>query len=150
MVTPVMKTLPPDGLDGWICRFPEEEVGFDGLRQHLAKGRDTSPSLKVVVPPDLERAVLATGMIDMGGGVAEVWMVTAPGFERFIKSALRLLPKYIGITAKAFQFHRVHTLVASDFAGAKRFARLVGFEFEATLKQIGPNRADYDMMIWKG
>ena len=63
---------------------------------------------------------------------------------------LRELRKFVPTMAASFGLQRIDALVRTRLPGGARFAELVGFVREGTLKAYGPDGEDYDMFRYGG
>lgn len=84
------------------------------------------------------------GYVAFTPGVGEMWLVCGAGFDRYAKSIVKMARMFIaGCDGK---FHRLHMAVRADCARNLRFAQVLGFHEEATLRQFDESKNDYIMM----
>jgi hypothetical protein len=81
-------------------------------------------------------------------GVGVAWLSPSKEIKKnkfaFFRAATEALAKAI----VDFDLHRVHCEVKTTDRVALKFALLLGFEREATMKKYGPDKSDYHLMTW--
>ncbi len=93
---------------------------------------------------DDNKVVFVGGIIRQVEGRGLLWSLFAKDsgkhFVRIVKGVRHILPLFK-------EYHRIELTVAPDFCQAHRFAKMIGFEKEATLKKYFSNGADADMYV---
>lgn len=91
------------------------------------------------------QVIAVVGGIVIWPGVCEMWTVTSPlvslsplGFHREIR-------KIIDFYVREKKLHRIHATVKCAFKAGLSWVEALGFVREGTLKQYGPEGADYYM-----
>jgi len=87
------------------------------------------------------------GVMPHWTGVGEAYMFLSPEFKKNKIRCIKDIRYYLKLIADQFKFHRVHCHVIKDFKDAVKFAKYLGFEIEAELKQFGPNKEDYYKLV---
>lgn len=95
-------------------------------------------------------SVLAMGgMTKVWPGVGVAWLTVMPGAKfhpvRLVRNAFDLICDAV----EDYKLHRLHIEVKADDPKAVRLARMLGFEYESTMRNYGPDGADYMMMTWQ-
>lgn len=80
-------------------------------------------------------------------GVAEFWSVSSHYINKCPKSYISFLNKLIEIQMKAFNLTRAQIGLSHNFQDRAKWANLLGFEYEATLKKYGPDGSDQDIYV---
>lgn len=99
------------------------------------------------VLPSPERPLAVVGLCHEFG-VGTVWMVTGEGFGTEAKTILRQSRELIDMGVSSFGLHRTFMEVDAERRDAKRWAKLVGFEYETTLKRAGVRGNDLEIWLW--
>ena len=88
------------------------------------------------------------GLSRLWDGVAQAWLFTSEiarghGLS-YTKECRRLLEYH----ANRLDFFRVHIVVDTSIEENIRWAKLVGFEYECTMKNAAPDGSDMDIMVY--
>lgn len=115
---------------------------LETLKDHIRNG------IAVVFMAD-DEPVCLMGVINSSPGVGEGWFRAAPAAKAHLRGIKMAVPKIISLAVAVHQLHRVHTLAKTGYDPGRRFVEFLGFEYEATLKRIGPEASDYDIYLWE-
>lgn len=97
--------------------------------------------------PDIEKPTCICGVAH-SLGVGSVMLITGVGFDRSAPIVVRQLRELCMAAYKVFGLHRLHMMVNSDDAAAKRFAEKLGFVCEAArLKRMDARGQDMDIYL---
>lgn len=80
-------------------------------------------------------------------GVGSLWGITSDAMMNYGPDLTKGLKKFLGDGARACEIHRLDLTVKADYAQGIRWAKVLGFEHEAVLRQYGPDKADYVQMV---
>ena len=94
-----------------------------------------------------KRVIGICGVMPHWNGVGEAYMFLSPEFKKNKIRCIKDIRFYLKQIAEQFKFHRVHCHVIKEFDRAVTFAKYLGFEVEAELKQFGPNKEDYLKLV---
>lgn len=93
---------------------------------------------------DDNKVIFAGGIIRQVEGRGLMWSIFAKDsgkyFVRIVRAIRHILPLFK-------EYHRIELTVAPDFCQAHRFAKVIGFEKEATLKKYFSNGEDADLYV---
>jgi hypothetical protein len=78
-------------------------------------------------------------------GVGEAWAVFTESVNAIPIAFHRVMKRGLRTHFEALDLHRLHAVVAATDERAKRWIIALGFDREGTLREYGPNRADYIM-----
>lgn len=89
------------------------------------------------------------------GGIVKRWtgmgeaiiFMSKNVFTESLKMRLRIclnIRSYFNFLISELAFWRVQATVKSDFERARKFAKIMGFKYEFTMKRYGPDGQDYD------
>lgn len=147
----VSRPMRPEDLDRLPLRAAERKIlENDEARAILKRSIVESPSIILVAGKLLDEPLIAAGMVAGNYGVGDVWTLTCEGIERHVLGVIRALRLHIRVTRGVFRLRIVHTCIFEGNEPAARFARLVGFDYEATLKGIGPGGETMEIFTWQG
>ena len=88
-----------------------------------------------------ERPVAALGIIDVGGGRAMAWGLIAQDAGPVFLALHRAVARYLGATG----YRRIEAVTASDFPQAGRWAGLLGFTHEGTMRAYCHDGSDAEL-----
>jgi hypothetical protein len=109
------------------------EIDGDGYARMLI---DNGPAFAVLRDG---APVAAGGVMDDGRGKATAWSLLTPEAGPIMRTITRLVRGFF----MAGQWRRAEIMVRADHIEGWRWARLLGFEFEGTLRKWGADGADY-------
>ena len=89
------------------------------------------------------------GVFPIHQGLAEAWLLPHQRVEQAKLAFVRFVRELMPVLARDLALHRLQCLVTSADDKAIGFAQAVGFGKEFTMKQYGPEREDFDMMVWR-
>lgn len=127
VVLKALDDFKPRKVDAWVL-----EDAF--YREQLHHQIMYHPSF---VLPNCENPAVICGFVTGPGNVAEAWMITGEGFEENIFSIIRQQKRLIEDMMEAMKWNRLHMTVVDGRPEADKYARLLGFEFEASLSKMG-------------
>lgn len=88
------------------------------------------------------------GITVVWAGVGVAWLTHSDEIKKnkfkFVRAAVKALAKAVF----DFDLHRVHCEVKTSDRVAVKFALMLGFERESTMKRYGPDQSDYHLMSW--
>ena len=147
----VSRHMRPEDLDRLPLRAPERKIlENDEARAILKRSIAANPSIILVTGALLDQPLIAAGMVAGNYGVGDVWTLTCEGIERHVLGVIKRLRQHIRVTRGNFGLRIVHTCIFEGNERAARFARLVGFDYEATLQGIGPGGETMEIFTWHG
>tara|TARA_R110002126_G_C10287404_1_gene485684 strand:- start:51 stop:491 length:441 start_codon:yes stop_codon:yes gene_type:complete len=85
-----------------------------------------------------------TGLAPMWDGVAEAWFIPTKDMQKKKIQTIRLVRRELDAAIQRLKLRRVQAAVRSDFAGAHKLAKFLGFESEGLMKKYGPDGLDYE------
>jgi len=89
------------------------------------------------------RCLAMFGVMQLYTGVAEAWlMVDTIGIKRRKMQLTKGAKRFFENVGPAFDLRRLHIMVSVAHKEAVAWARLLDFQFEATLKQYAPDGSD--------
>lgn len=137
---------------------PEMADKFPGLAEGSGNFSDPQSiqSLKfqiengiaVALETEAGEIVCLMGVAHVSIGVGDGWFKATPLLTKNLRGVKMAVPKVISIASTVHHLHRVHTLVKKGYDTGRRFVEFLGFEYETTLKRIGPEAGDYDIFLW--
>jgi hypothetical protein len=108
----------------------------------------------VVIPPGKHAALRNGSMLAIGGitqvwtGVGIAWLTVFPAAKKHPHALMNAAFEMLHNAAENLRLHRVHAEIKASDKKAKRVAKMLGFDYESTLKKYGPDATDYHMMTW--
>ncbi len=90
--------------------------------------------------------VFSGGIVPLGNGVAEGWVISSKRIYKERIRASRLIRKRTDLLCAANKIWRLQTAVKSNFKTGLRFAEFLGFKNEGLMKAYGPDKTDYYRM----
>lgn len=137
----VRRAMPAD-----IAAWPDD-LSLPGLVDPCTRARlvaaANDPAILLLAGGQI---LAAAGLSRTSPGVGEAWFLPRLGWEARLKSVIRILRRQLDLAHRALALHRVHAL-CRDEARFFGFARLMGLTPEAKLRRLGPDRADYLILI---
>ena len=88
-----------------------------------------------------ERPVAALGVIDMGGGRACAWGLLSEEAGPVFLALHRAVQRYL----RTAGFRRIEAVTLSDFQPARRWAELLGFTHEGTMRAYCHDGSDAEL-----
>lgn len=76
-------------------------------------------------------------------GCVTLWAITSDDMAGHGIGITRAVKRFMEQGAAVYGAHRLQMFVEVGFEDAERWAQALGFEFEARLRQYGPNKKDY-------
>ena len=92
------------------------------------------------------KPIAITGVVYFWTGVGELWSLFDESIRLKPATMLRTGKSYCDIAIRYLHLHRLQITVRTDDNRAINYARHLGFNTEATLKEYGPDRVDYLLM----
>tara|TARA_R100001082_G_C4339082_1_gene149238 strand:+ start:162 stop:611 length:450 start_codon:yes stop_codon:yes gene_type:complete len=89
--------------------------------------------------------IAIAGIQPLWPGVGEAWLLASDKLDAHKISVSRLCKRLMRQVADEQELHRVQAHMKSDWPQLSRWARFLGMEFEGTIRQMTPDREDYDM-----
>jgi hypothetical protein len=90
--------------------------------------------------------VVCAGLLDLGGGRAEAWALLGRDAGRRMTAITRAVA--CGLRGAGFRYVQAHT--AMDFAPARRWVELLGFDFAAVLPRYCDDGGDAELWTRTG
>jgi hypothetical protein len=91
------------------------------------------------------KIVWIAGMMPLSMYTAEAYFLTADGFEEAFKEAPKFFIKALREGVIESPFKRVQTWCIADFKKAEKLIRVLGFEYEGTLRKASIDGKDIKM-----
>jgi RimJ/RimL family protein N-acetyltransferase len=85
------------------------------------------------------------GIVRLWGNVGETWSYLSDDFRAKPFALHKICKQMLRQVKEVSGYHRVQTTVRKDDKKAIKWAEKLGMTYESTLKQFGPDKADYDM-----
>jgi len=137
IVLEALRTFTPREVDRWILSD----------RDACARLVWQIENYPAMVLPDIAKPTVICGVVSTAG-VGEMWMITGKGFEDDCGVVLRQQRRLCTDMFAVLGLHRLHMMIDTRRDEAKRWARGLGFEYEATLKKMGARANDVDIFLW--
>ena len=137
-----MMIKPTQSFD-FVHIHPQDEQARDLVQYTLEYGRKVLAACQAATITDDDGTPVAiVGVVVVHPGRAQVWTMLAQNAGQHMLGLTRAIKKLL----KGFaDYDRVEATVRTDFAPGHRWARLVGFERECTMRCFGPDGQDYDL-----
>jgi RimJ/RimL family protein N-acetyltransferase len=134
-----------DHYDQMDVRQPELLAVARGyeLRQMIAGQADMGTAMTTFLHG---KPIAVTGVVYFWNGVGELWSLFDEDARTKTSTMLRTGKSYCDIAVRYLHLHRLQITVRTDDNRAINYARHLGFNTEATLKEYGPDRVDYLLM----
>jgi RimJ/RimL family protein N-acetyltransferase len=135
-----MQILPMEPMD--LTTFPIQAIQHADIPDTLAVHGE-----RLVTAGDAwtarvgSRIICCAGLVDLDDGRALVWAFLAADCGRYLTAITREVRAYLD----EVPFRRIETLVRSDFKAGWRWAHLLGFQYEGTLRAFWPDGRDADL-----
>ena len=84
-----------------------------------------------------------TGLAPLWDGVSEAWFIPTEDMQHKKVQTIRLVRRELDAAIERLKLRRVQAVVRSDFDGAHKLAKFLGFQSEGLMKQYGPDGLDY-------
>jgi RimJ/RimL family protein N-acetyltransferase len=92
------------------------------------------------------KPIAIMGVVYFWNGVGELWSLFDEDARKMPMTMLKTGRSYCDIAFRYLHLHRLQITVRTDDNRAINYARHLGFDTEATLKEYGPDRVDYLLM----
>tara|TARA_R100000700_G_scaffold37257_1_gene47238 strand:+ start:3600 stop:4040 length:441 start_codon:yes stop_codon:yes gene_type:complete len=92
--------------------------------------------------------IAISGIQPLWPGAGEAWLMASDKLDTHKISVSRICRRWMRKIANEQDLHRVQAHMKSDWPELSRWARFLGMEFEGTIRQMTPDREDYDMYSW--
>tara|TARA_R100000995_G_scaffold84740_1_gene64567 strand:- start:3012 stop:3458 length:447 start_codon:yes stop_codon:yes gene_type:complete len=92
--------------------------------------------------------IAISGIQPLWPGVGEAWLLASDKLDAHKISVSRICKRWMRKIADEQELHRVQAHMQTDWPELSRWARFLGMEYEGTIRQMTPNREDYDMFSW--
>lgn len=132
-----------------------QELLAEGINDERAR-----PTFGVDVLGDFSQPDMAYTFIDRGHliaisgvqplypGVGEAWLIGSDRLSAHRVSVSRTCRRWMRKIANEEGLHRVQAHMKTEWAELSRWAQFLGMEREGTIKQMTPDREDYDLWAW--
>jgi hypothetical protein len=94
------------------------------------------------------RVVAAGGFQLHNLGTAEPWLATTPEGRANFRPLYRAIVAWLIEQIEAWRLHRLQAIVRCDDEKARVLLEHLGFTYEGTARQFGPDRADWYVYAW--
>lgn len=135
----VLETFRPRPADRWMLENTE-------MRMRVAVQASLYPC--TVLPSRDCPAVLCGVVVQFGAG--EAWMIPGESFEAHVKTVLRMQRMMLRAFFEALGLRILTMRVDVANRPAVRYAEKLGFEWRATVPQIGVRGEDIGYFFWRG
>jgi len=123
--------------------FPERDDGdFMALSECINEVKEAIETYPALLFWNEDGPVLAAGIVKEDNETGCVWIITAKNFTKYWKSTIKVLPRYIAVYGEILGVKKIEAIVEKDWPRAKRFAKLIGFEYSSSLNGCGSRQAD--------
>ena len=95
-----------------------------------------------------ERLAAVGGFQVHHAGVAEPWLVFTPHGKAHLRPVYRAIVQWLRQQIVAYALHRLQGIARYDNTGSQRLLQHLGFTYEGTCRQFGPDRSDYHWYAW--
>jgi len=96
---------------------------------------------------EANKVVAVMGLIILHEGVAGVWAVISDDARGHGIAVTRYARKLIKRWIHNYVLHRIQTVVRVDREEYKRWIRLIGFEYESTMRKVSPDKRDMECYV---
>jgi hypothetical protein len=97
----------------------------------------------------IDGQVVAAGGFQLHNlGTGEPWLVITPEGKQYFRPLYRAIVSWLIDQVEVWRLHRLQAIVRHDNAKALTLLIHLGFEYEGTARQFGPDRADYYLYAW--
>lgn len=93
------------------------------------------------------RIVGCGGVTLKHAGVGEAWMLCVDDIEQLGSIDPKRARDLLYLMTDEYKLHRLQAPIRADFPAGVSYARWIGFEYEATLKQYHPDKCDALMHV---
>jgi hypothetical protein len=118
------------------------DVARDGVLARLHH-----PGLHLAIMAD-GKLLACAGITLLWTGVGEGWFWGLPGLSGHRLGVARALHTWTPRLMALLGLHRLEVIVRTDYAKGVRLINWLGFNFESTRVQYGPDRADYHVYTY--
>lgn len=124
---------------------PQDEQSRELVQYTLEYGRKVLAACRAATIWSNDGVIVAiVGVVAVHPGRAQVWTMLARNAGQHLLGltrAVKMLLKGFG------DYGRLEATVRTDFEPGHRWARLVGFERECTMRRFGPDGQDHDLYV---
>ena len=124
---------------------PQDEQSRDQAQYTLEYGRKVLAVCQAATVTDNNGGIVAVvGVVAVHPGRALVWTVLARNAGQYMLGLTKAMKKLL----EGFgDYDRLEAAVRTDFVPGHRWARLIGFERECTMRRFGPDGQDHDLYV---
>lgn len=127
----------PDHLLALNLQPEQENVGAI-IDQSYANSLDTEVSFTAI---DGDKIIACGGLVEMWENRGLAWMVLSDIAKNYMLQLTRAIMRYLRVA----KYRRIETAVRSNFLEGHRWADLLGFKYEGTMRGYGISGDDYDL-----
>jgi hypothetical protein len=136
------RPLEPDDLEP-ILQHLAQEYERGAVRWRVTEGQ--GPNTAFVIDGHV---VAAGGFQLCHAGMADPWLVVAPRGASHFRPLYRAIVAWLAAQINAYGLHRLQAGVRADDRKAIVLLQHLGFHYEATMEQFGPDRSHYYLYAW--
>lgn len=92
--------------------------------------------------------IAISGIRSLYPGVGEAWLIAGKDIGKHKVSVARACRRWIRKIANEQGLHRVQAHMKTEWTELSRWAQFLGMQREGTIRQMTPQREDYDLWAW--